>query len=67
MKELDKVILPDGRIGYILEVLNDGEAYLVEFESPAGPDKYDDAVFKHDELGPAVEDFRLCGFGAAPI
>lgn len=62
MKELDKVLLPDGRIGYILEVFNDGEAYLVEFETPTGPDKYGDAVFKHDELSPAVEDFRLRGF-----
>ncbi len=54
MRELDKVILPDGRTGYILEVFDNGEAYLVEFETPNGPDKYGDAVFKPDELRPAA-------------
>ncbi len=53
MKEFDKVILPDGRTGAILEVFNDGEAYLVEFETPEGPHRYDDEVYKASELRPA--------------
>lgn len=52
MKEFDKVILPDGRTGAILEVFNDGEAYLVEFETPEGPHRYDDEVYKASELRP---------------
>lgn len=53
MKELDKVVLPDGRTGHVLEALDDGEAYLVEFETPDGPDRYDDAVFEAKDVRPA--------------
>ncbi|WP_288735896.1 hypothetical protein [uncultured Enorma sp.] len=53
MKELDKVTLSDGRTGYILEVFNDGEAYLIEFETPEGSDRYDDAVFEAKDVRPA--------------
>lgn len=50
MKEFDKVMLPDGRTGTILEVFNDGEAYLVEFKTPEGPHRYDDEVYEASEL-----------------
>ncbi len=50
MEEGDKVVLPDGRPGYIIEVLKQGEAYLVEFETPGGPSRYDNDVFKTEEL-----------------
>ncbi|WP_417142357.1 hypothetical protein [Raoultibacter massiliensis] len=53
MEEFDRVIMPDGRIGAVLEVFNDGEAYLVEFETPDGPHCYDDDVFRAEELKPA--------------
>lgn len=52
MKEFEKVVLSDGRTGHILEVLNGGEAYLVEFETPDGPDRYDDAVFEAKDVRP---------------
>ncbi len=58
MDELDKVILPDGRVGYILEVFNEGEAYLVEYATPDGPDEYGDAVFKPEELSKAPDERR---------
>lgn len=53
MVEGDKVVLPDGRFGYVIEVLGQGEAYLVEFETPAGPHRYDHDVYKLEELRPA--------------
>ena len=52
MKEIEKVDLSDCRTGHILEVLNGGEAYLVEFETPDGPDRYDDAVFEAKDVRP---------------
>lgn len=53
MEEGDKVILPDGRTGYIIEVFGKGEAYLVEFATPDGPHRYDNAFYKPEELKPA--------------
>lgn len=50
MEEGDKVILPDGRIGYIIHVFKEGEAYLVEFATPDGPHRYDNDVYKPEEL-----------------
>lgn len=56
MNELDKVILPDERVGYILEAFNGDEAYLVEYAMPDGPDEYGDAVFKPEELSKAPDE-----------
>ncbi len=53
MEEGDKVILPDGRVGYIIDVLAEGEAYLVEFETPGGPSRYDFDEYEPEELRPA--------------
>lgn len=53
MEEGDKVILPDGRTGYIIHVFKEGEAYLVEFATPDGPHRYDNDVYKPEELKPA--------------
>lgn len=50
MEEGDKVVLPDGRFGYVIEVLGQGEAYLVEFETPGGSHRYGDDIYKLEEL-----------------
>lgn len=52
MRMFDKVAIPGDRVGTILEVFNDGEAYLVEFETPNGPHRYDDDVFEAGEVEP---------------
>ena len=49
MKEYDDVTVPDGRIGHIIELFDNGDC-LVEFETPNGPHRYDDEFFKASEV-----------------
>ncbi len=52
MKEYDEVTVPDGRTGHIIELFENGDC-LVEFETPDGPHRYDDELFKAGEVKPA--------------
>lgn len=54
MKENDKVRLPNGRVGTILEVfvVDDRTDYLVEFETPEGPHVYDNEFFSASDCTP---------------
>ncbi|WP_165247491.1 hypothetical protein [Adlercreutzia sp. ZJ141] len=49
MKEYDEVIVPDGRIGHIIELFDNGDC-LVEFRTPDGPDAYEDEFFKANQV-----------------
>ncbi|WP_165046170.1 MULTISPECIES: hypothetical protein [unclassified Adlercreutzia] len=49
MKEYDEVIVPDGRIGHIIELFDNGDCY-VEFRTPDGPDAYEDEFFKANQV-----------------
>lgn len=40
MKDFDKVKVADGRVGYVIDVYEDG--CQVEFATPDGPHAYDD-------------------------
>lgn len=51
MREYDEVIVPDGRRGHVIEVFENGDC-LVEFETPDGPDKYDDEFFEAKDITP---------------
>lgn len=54
MKEYDKVIVPDGRVGHIIEFFENGDC-LVEFETPDGPHRYDDEFFMAEDVKPLGE------------
>ena len=49
MKLYDRVQLADGREGDIIEILNNGEAYLIEITKPPKP-IHDEHVARPDEL-----------------
>lgn len=51
MKEYDKVIVPDGRVGHIIEHFENGDC-LVEFETPDGPHRYEDEFFMAKDIKP---------------
>lgn len=58
VKEYDLVSLPDGRIGHVIEIFGGGKDVLVEFETPDGPDMYDDALFRASEVKPVSDETR---------
>lgn len=58
IKEFDSVSLKDGRTGTVCEVLEQGEAYLVDFPKPMDGDfacehglvTFDTELVKYDEI-----------------
>ena len=54
IEQYDKVELKDGRQGYVIEVFEEGVAYLFEFETPDGPHRYDDKTIYRDEIARVV-------------
>lgn len=54
MREGDRVVLPDGKVGSVIEAFEDGFC-LVEFPTPDGPHRYDDDVFGPDDMEPVEE------------
>lgn len=52
MKEHDKVIVPDGRTGRVIELFENGDC-LVEFETQDGAHRYEDEFFEAKDVRPA--------------
>ncbi len=50
--EFDRVVLPDGRVGVVVEVFNGGEAYEVEYVPDDGLWEEDPKPYKAHELKP---------------
>lgn len=48
IKQYDKIILKDGRTATVVEVLEDGKAYLVDIDLP-GPD-WDTIEIRHGDI-----------------
>ena len=57
-RELEKVVLADGRVVDILEVFNDGEAYLVDIPTPDGEHAYEQGVVYSSEIDHSLTEFE---------
>ena len=49
-KLFDKVRLKDGTIGTIAEVLESGVAYILEYETPNGPSRFEVTTVYQDDI-----------------
>lgn len=54
IREFDKVELESGIVGDVVEILEPGVAYIVDYPTPDGEHVYDDVTVRHGDIASIV-------------